>query len=468
MGTILWLNCRMRQNPSSKRIQKNLSHILWRGGLFTIVLLVYILCPVTTSTDSRWTFYIAMSIIDEGNVNLDEYSHLMEERDFRVIYLDNHIYSYFPLGVPVASVPFVWLVDRIFELRYPVDFKTYLVENFPNQRLAQIEMIIASMISALTTVFFFNLVSIRLDRRRAFWLALLFALCTPMLSTSSRALWQHGLSTLCLTSVLWLLLQKTWDSRTWKFFLAGILLGLSYVIRPTNSVSILFITIFIFMNHRNGFMSYCIGVVLPIMALVSHSIEIYRGILPPYYLPQRLGENSDFLNAFPANLISPNRGLFTSTPIFLFSLFGYYWLYKSGRLSTKSIEPFLAGIVLFHWIAISLLDNWVGGESLGPRFFTDMTPYLSFLLIPILNDERLLSSQLWRIGFVAAIMLSGLVHFRYVTSIYPTIWNEKPTNIVHVPERAWDILDLQVLRGMCKDKLEGAAPHCWIISEEQQ
>jgi hypothetical protein len=74
----------------------------------------------------------------------------------------------------------------------------------------------------------------------------------------------------------------------------------------------------------------------------------------------------------------------------------------------------------------------------------------------------------WRIVFSAAILLSGLTHFRYVTSDYPMFWNEKPESIVHQPQRAWDFTELQVLRGTCKDKLEGPAPLCWFYSGESQ
>lgn len=127
----------------------------------------------------------------------------------------------------------------------------------------------------------------------------------------------------------------------------------------------------------------------------------------------------------------------------------------------NSIEPYLAIILITHWITISAFDNWYGGWSLGPRFFTDMTPYLVFFLIPVLEENRLWSLQGWKIVFGAALVLSTLVHFRYVTSTYPMMWNGKPIAIVDAPERVWDLSDLQLLRGTCADKLEGKAPKCW-------
>ena len=89
----------MGLNISTPPLSGKKADILWSAVVFIFVFTVYILCPVTTSTDSRWTFYFSMSMLREQNADLDEYAHLMEDWDFRVVYLDDHIYSYFPLGV---------------------------------------------------------------------------------------------------------------------------------------------------------------------------------------------------------------------------------------------------------------------------------------------------------------------------------------------------------------------------------
>lgn len=437
--------------------------ILWPAAVFILVFFIYILCPVTTSTDSRWTFYISMSMLREKNADLDEYAHLMEDRDFRVVYLNDHIYSYFPLAVPLVSVPFVWLVDQVFDLRYSTDLGTYLADHFPDIRLGKIEKVEASLISALAAVLFFMVVSLQINRFRAMLLAFIFAFSTPMLSTSSRALWQHGLSVLCLTTALWVLLQRS--RAKWPFLFAGALLGFSYVVRPTNSLSVVFLSLYVLLNHPKARLLYISGLLIPIAMLVFDSLRVYNSILAPYYLPERLGDNSIFFNALWGNLISPNRGLFFTTPLFIFSVFGIYLLVKQGGMTFNNIEPYLATILLAHWLVISSFDNWYGGWSLGPRFFTDMTPYLIYFLIPVFKESRLWSLRWWKAAFGTALVLSMIVHFRYVTSIYPFIWNGKPAAIVEAPQRVWDVSDLQVLRGTCEDKLEGRAPRCWFEPE---
>jgi hypothetical protein len=213
---------------------------------------------------------------------------------------------------------------------------------------------------------------------------------------------------------------------------------------------------------------WLVGLLIPLFLLVLHGLQTYHSILPPYYLPQHLGLSSDFFSAAFGNLVSPNRGLFTTTPILIFSIFGIYLLIKKKRMNLKNIELYLAVILFSHWITISSFDNWPGGWSLGPRFFTDVTPYLAWFLVPVFEEKYFWSLRWWRVAFGAAILLSGLTHFRYVTSDYPMFWNEKPESIVHQPQRAWDFTDLQVLRGTCEDQLEGPAPLCWFYSGELQ
>jgi hypothetical protein len=239
------------------------------------------------------------------------------------------------------------------------------------------------------------------------------------------------------------------------------------VVRPTNSISAAILSLYVLINHRKDLPAYLIGLIIPLFTLAAHSLLTFHSILPPYYLPQRLGANTNFLDAFLGNIVSPNRGLFTTTPIFLFSMFGIFLLAKKRRMNSKSVELYLAIILLSHWIVISTFDNWYGGWSLGPRFFTDVTPHLVFFLIPVFEEIHL-SSRLVKILFATAAILSGLVHFRYATSIYPMMWNGKPTAIVHAPERVWDMMDLQILRGMCEDKMEGRAPACWLDPGESK
>ena len=73
------------------------------AGIFVCTLALQVLSPVTTSTDSAWTFHVSGSILREANINLDEYRSLMDlDVDYRLRVIGGHIYSYYPVATPGA------------------------------------------------------------------------------------------------------------------------------------------------------------------------------------------------------------------------------------------------------------------------------------------------------------------------------------------------------------------------------
>ncbi len=47
-------------------------------SVFFITFIVYVGSPVITSFDSRWSIYTSLSIIKEGNTNLNEYEEFIK------------------------------------------------------------------------------------------------------------------------------------------------------------------------------------------------------------------------------------------------------------------------------------------------------------------------------------------------------------------------------------------------------
>ncbi len=123
----------------------------------------------------------------------------------------------------------------------------------------------------------------------------------------------------------------------------------------------------------------------------------YDALLPPYFAMQRL----DLMlepQALLGNLISPARGLLVFSPVFLFSFYGL-WL-KLREVHSDMLDLFLVGIIVAHWLVISSFGHWWAGNSFGPRFFSDMTPYFVYFLIPVVKRSTELQ------GFKKAVILT--------------------------------------------------------------
>ena len=126
----------------------------WDGpvlaGILVLTFAVHAASPVTTSTDSAWTFHVAASILRQGNVDLDEYRPVMDlERDYRLRSIGGHIYYYYPAATPLLVTPVVLLANAVLPLTRSQDFFSYLDTHPPDDRTARLEKLAASFVVGL-------------------------------------------------------------------------------------------------------------------------------------------------------------------------------------------------------------------------------------------------------------------------------------------------------------------------------
>ncbi len=89
---------------------------------------------------------------------------------------------------------------------------------------------------------------------------------------------------------------------------------------------------------------------------------------------------------------------------------------------------------------------------------TDMTPYLCYLLIPVVDQLRTTTGRpVWKRGFALTFLVlmgwSFFTHLRGTTSWEATVgWNGSPVNVDAEPRRLWDFRDPAFLRGLRKSQ----------------
>ena len=408
-----------------------------------------------TSFDSAWSIHTAMSMIKECNTDLDEYPEA--ENDLRVEKINSHLYTIFPIGASIIALPFVYIMDKVLGplLGILPGLEKYIKgrSHHPLNAMdviavyAGVELLVASSVIALTAVFIYLLSSLYLNRRGSLLMAFIFAFCTSSWSTASRGLWQHGPSMLMLTITLYLILLARRNPSLIQFI--GLPLAFAYVVRPTNSLSMLLLTILVFLQYRQYFWRYILWASLIALPFLLFNFSVYHSWLSPYYLPNKIGSTAHLFEALAGNLISPGRGLFIFTPILLFSLYGI--LLKMRHRQFDQLDFFLLSILLLHWILISSFPHWWAGWSFGPRFFSDMIPYLIFFLIPAatqISGARGLRKAILVLVFFCFVGISFFIHYRGATRWDTYAWNEKPMNVDTHVERIWDWTDIQFLRGL--------------------
>jgi hypothetical protein len=423
---------------------------LVRSGDWVIVILVFLAVLTghfsssnTDLSDSVWSIHTAMSIVKQGNIDLDEYSEIASETglEYTLETVGGHTYTTYPIGASIVAVPFVFVADRLSKPIWGLDLDEYIKHTHP-QRL---ESFVASFIVALTAALIFKIARLALDRPRSLLVVFIFAFCTSAWSTASRALWQQGPSMLMLTVSLYLILVAR-ARPAWIQF-AGIPLAFSYVIRPTNSISIVLLTVFVLAQYRRYFVQYLLWAMTIALPFVLLNLSIYHFPLSTYYRSYQDFSASTFLEALAGNLISPSRGLLVFSPVLLFSLWGI--VLKARQ--RQPIDLYLAGILALHWITISTWFMWWGGWSFGPRIFADMIPYLVYFLIPAIAVIPTLKGTS-KTAVIATLLgltaISFFVHYRGANAREVTEWNALPEYVDGQPSRVWNWQDVQFLRGI--------------------
>lgn len=398
-----------------------------------------------TSFDSRWSIHTAMSLIREGDTDLDEYEEIVRASGYLTTErAGGHLYTVVPVVASLFAVPFVFALDQ---------FSSRVLHENLDRRLRtdpgfaeRVERFVASVIVAVTTVFLYVVGRLVLDQSwPAVLLAGTFAFGTSAWSTASRALWQHGPSMLLLSIALYLVLLARRRPHLIQY--AALPLALAYVARPTNAISTVLLTLFVLRRHRPFALRYLMWAAVVAVPFVAFSLLVYGSVLPPYYQDARAAPPGRFAEALVGHLISPSRGLFVFSPVLLFALAGAAVRLKDPR--REELDAWLVGIVLLHWLTISAWPAWWGGHSYGPRLFSDMLPYLVYLLSPVVASlvrPRGAGGAVLACAFALALAVSVFMHHRGATSRYADLWNAAPVDVDVRPARVWDWRDPQFLR----------------------
>src|SRR5207253_980572 len=113
---------------------------------------------------------------------------------------------------------------------------------------AELSMITASIVTALSAAFFFLAVSRFVTRRStAIGAMALYAFGTTAFSVASRGIWQHGPSLFFLTIAIWLLAPPSTRTRIAP---SGLFLGFAVWNRPPNILIVLPLALYVLLRER--------------------------------------------------------------------------------------------------------------------------------------------------------------------------------------------------------------------------
>ncbi|HYW42994.1 MAG TPA: hypothetical protein VE959_09060 [Bryobacteraceae bacterium] len=434
------------------------------------VFAAYILCPPFTSFDSYWTVPTALALIGHGTTAVDDYVasappgaryavECVPPHATGVAYNladgcpGGHWYNFYPVGVPLLALPLVFLVKmgtaaaaflvpRAATLAAHPVLAAFLGGDLAAGH-AVVELFCGAVFGAITVWLQYRIAALFLARRAALLVALIFAFGTSEWSVASRNLYQHGPSLLLLSLALYLILRAREEPSRISY--AAFPLALSFVVRPSNCISVAALTVYVAIHYRAHLMRFLLWAVPVAAPFLAYNLVTRHSLFSKYY-NAGIGMHYPLLAGYAMNLFSPSRGLLIFTPIVLFSFVGMVLAWRARWCFP--LTPYLVAIVIVHSLFIAIY--WPG-HCYGPRYFTDMLHLFVFFLVPIVLYWPKLPVRARPAAAVLFLLLAAwgvFTHGRGATSVAASQWNVEPANVDQAQWRVWDWSDPQFLRGL--------------------
>lgn len=452
-----------------KAFVRTKSEIISGGLIFVVCFLIFLWSPVHQVTDSSYSMLLSESLLHHRSFELNHYAIPHGEPIWIPFYFRNgdiyqlelvngRLYYHLPPGTSILSIPFV-AVMNMFGVSAANPDGTY---NPVGEERIQI-MLAAILMAVLACVFFYT-ARLVLPVRWSALIALGGTLGTQIWSTASRGMWSETWGTLLLAMVLRMLLKQDIGKESLRPVLLGTLVSWLYFVRPTYSIHIFAITVYLVLFHREHLVRYLITGGAWLAGFMIYSWHIYHQLVPSYYRASRL----DFAAVWPGlvgNLFSPSRGVLVCVPSIL--LVGYLLIIYRHEIKFPRLVWLSLFVISCHLVVTSATQQWWGGHAFGARFTTGLVPW--FVLLAIIGVQAMLvrrnsgsaSNVKHRIELAAgaafllvSISINGLGAIDRST----WAWNMRPSNIDQHPGRLWDWRQPQFLAGFLLPPLPSEIP----------
>ncbi len=249
--------------------------------------------------------------------------------------------------------------------------------------------------SALTVTFFFLLLTgIGIPARAALFAAAMVGLGTPIFAYSGW-LFSEPLSAAVFVGVALLLFghgDKNAPITLRTASIAGLILGLATIVRPTNVLAIPVFAVAVLVRDgkpalRAAFL-LCAASAIGVAILLAHNAVLFGG--PFQFGYPASAEGAKRLNTFDTPLwkglygflLSPGKSIFIFAPPVILALAGLPRLWKRDR-GVAALAMLFPLVYLFFFARYT---QWEGGYCVGPRYMVPSIVLLCLALGPMLAE----------------------------------------------------------------------------------
>lgn len=323
-----------------------------------------------TTSDPYSTLLVSQSILENGTIKLNAYSHYLTYQHHAITYKGWYIYNFYPIGTSLFSVPFVWVANRM-------GYDMLMDESWT-------QVVIAAI---LCSAIFFVLYRISLcyvSPLAGLTIVSVSFFGSSLISSLGTALWSLNFTVFFYTLALLQIVRLETGRGGLNPYALGLLLFCAYLCRPTAAFFILIVFSFILLRHRRYFIKTAAVSFFFFLIYFGFNMYEFGKPLPPYYYYGSVLSFGTYWTALYGHLLSPARGLLVFSPFFIPVFFGSVVFVRS--LWGNPIFLFSASWYLLHLLIISSWPGWWAGWSYGPRIQTDAIPAVILISFILYNE----------------------------------------------------------------------------------
>lgn len=271
------------------------------------------------------------------------------------------------------------------------------------------EKISASLVASLSASLLYLLLRRRTTAPIALLLTLAYAFGTTTWVISSQALWQHGMGQLLVIGTL---LFLTGSCTATRVMAAGLLCGLVAANRPPDVILAAALGAYgLYWAGPRRAALFAGSAAFPAGLVLLYNLAIAGNVLGGY---GRMGDAGFFEHGLASGvaglLFSPTRGLFVFSPFLLFLVLVWRHLPRDRKERGLTLAM---GVAVVIQLLLYAKADWRGGVSWGPRFMTDLTPMLIWMLVPVVAALRSVGRALFLLAVSVAVVLEAVGAFCY-------------------------------------------------------
>lgn len=354
------------------------------------------------SGDSIPARLLPFAILNHGSLYLDAFGPRSENAYWFVQSRTGRLVSFYPIVLPVVATPLFVPAAIYLDSVEPPAWKFQIAAEI-------MEKLTASIVAALSVVVVWLVLRRIASPPTALILALAYAFGTQTWTSSSQAMWQHGLGQLLLASAL-LLLVRPVLSRA-NAALLGAIAALLAFNRPPDALFSAAIAVYVALRVRYHVPAFAAGCALAGLPFLAYNLVMFGRPFGGY---QSILATDAFrhnvLEGLAALLVSPGKGLLVFAPFLLLAAWRPLAAFGPEK---KTLAILLWGAFLAQLLFYSTID-WTGGATYGPRFLTDALPFLIVCLAPAVESLRKPAGKLVfaaALGFAVWVQMVGAFCF---------------------------------------------------------